>query len=137
MKTITFFLIALTACFLLNQHLNSATQNVSASASAYTSESDEAVQTYVYGSISAGGIELGGYNITTTGITTTPKSRRFRGSADAMTNKSADGFVQVSVRASVGGRFYDGTYDQDGKYAEAGAPDDCDFCDGTGCSSCE
>ena len=93
MKTVIFFFTALTALFLLNQHLNSATQNVSASASAYTSETDEFVQTHVYGSISAGGIELGGYNITTTGITTTPKCRRFRGSAEAMTTKSADGFV--------------------------------------------
>lgn len=122
MKKITFLFATLTAFVFLTFHLNSSTQNVDASASAYTNETDEFVKTHVYGSISATGVELGGYNISTTGITTDPKRRRFRGSADAMTNESRDGFISVTVTSSVGGRFYDGTGDQDYDYAEAGPP---------------
>ena len=124
MRTITFLFAAFTAFVFLTSHLNSAVQKVDAAASAYTSETDEFVKTHVYGSISAGGVELGGYSITTTGISTKPKRRRFRGAAEATTSKSKKGFISVTVNASVGGRFYDGTGDQDHDYAEAGPPDD-------------
>ena len=78
----------------------------------------------VHANVSADGVELGGYYITTSGIYTKPKQRRFCGSASASTSKKEDGFFYVSVNASIGGRFYDGVGDAHGSWDEAGNPDE-------------
>ncbi len=102
-------------------HINDPGKYVDAYCNAWTTEDDDGVETYVLGMINAAGIQLGGYSIHTSGIVSKPKSRRFRGSADATTQKHVDEFIHATVTASVGGRFYDGQGDQDYDWAEAGA----------------
>lgn len=102
-------------------HIHEPRKYVDAYCSAWTTENDDGVETHLLGMINAAGIQLGGYHIQTTGIASKPKSRRFRGSANATTQKHVDMFIHVTVSASVGGLFYDGQGDMDSDWAEAGA----------------
>lgn len=91
-------------------------------ANAASSDHNDKVFMKVSGNVSAEGVELGGYYISSSGIATEPKNRRFCGSASASISKSQDGFFHVSVTASIGGRFYDGRGDADWGWDEAGPP---------------
>lgn len=126
MKILSVLFLIILLCFAMMigidaDHIHDPGKYMDAYCNAWTTEDDDGVETHLLGMINAAGVELGGYHIQTSGIASKPKSRRFRGSADATTQKHVDEFIHVTVSASVGGRFYDGQGDQDYDWAEAGA----------------